>query len=180
MKHKHHIIPKYRGGSDHPDNLVEVTVTQHAMFHYCNWVLWGNVYDKIAWRTLCGQMSFAEAELEAMRIGGRNSAAALKEKFRDESFRLEWSNMMKQAWKNPQYREKALANLLSFQAEASLKGNSGEAQQKRLESYRRIQHQQGETNSQYGTMWITNGSENRKVKKTDPMPEGYYPGRKLK
>jgi hypothetical protein len=30
--HKHHIIPKYMGGPDTPENLVEVTVTQHAMF----------------------------------------------------------------------------------------------------------------------------------------------------
>lgn len=35
-------------------------------------------------------------------------------------------------------------------------------------------------NSQYGTMWITNGSENQKVKKEiDEMPEGWYKGRTL-
>ena len=38
--HKHHIIPKYMGGTDDPENLVEVTVTQHAMFHFCNYQLW--------------------------------------------------------------------------------------------------------------------------------------------
>lgn len=34
-------------------------------------------------------------------------------------------------------------------------------------------------NSQYGTMWITNGTENRKIKKEDFIPSGWYKGRKL-
>ena len=37
----------------------------------------------------------------------------------------------------------------------------------------------GSKNSQYGTMWITNGSENKKIKKDlDIIPEGWYKGRK--
>lgn len=39
----------------------------------------------------------------------------------------------------------------------------------------------GETNSQFGTMWITNGQENKKIKKdVDTIPEGWYKGRKIK
>lgn len=38
----------------------------------------------------------------------------------------------------------------------------------------------GSKNSQYGTMWITNGIENKKIKKDiDTIPEGWYKGRKL-
>jgi len=36
----------------------------------------------------------------------------------------------------------------------------------------------GSTNSQFGTMWITNGQENKKIKKIDVIPEGWYKGRK--
>jgi len=36
----------------------------------------------------------------------------------------------------------------------------------------------GDKNSQYGTMWITNGIENRKIKKEDVIPAGWYKGRK--
>lgn len=32
-------------------------------------------------------------------------------------------------------------------------------------------------NSQYGSKWITNGIENKKIKKIDIIPEGYYSGR---
>jgi hypothetical protein len=35
----------------------------------------------------------------------------------------------------------------------------------------------GETNSQYGSFWITNGSENKKTK--SEIPEGWYRGRVL-
>jgi hypothetical protein len=32
-------------------------------------------------------------------------------------------------------------------------------------------------NSQYGTMWITDGEKNKKILKTDPIPEGWRRGR---
>lgn len=35
----------------------------------------------------------------------------------------------------------------------------------------------GENNSQFGSMWITNGQENKKIKKDVLIPEGWYKGR---
>jgi hypothetical protein len=35
----------------------------------------------------------------------------------------------------------------------------------------------GSKNSQYGTKWITNGIIERKIKRVDPIPEGWYPTR---
>ena len=37
--------------------------------------------------------------------------------------------------------------------------------------------QRGENNSQHGTVWITNGSDNKKIKKNDDIPKGWYKGR---
>lgn len=37
-----------------------------------------------------------------------------------------------------------------------------------------------EKNSQFGTKWITNEKENRKIKTTDQIPEGWRAGRKIK
>ena len=37
----------------------------------------------------------------------------------------------------------------------------------------------GESNSQYGTKWITNGSENRKINKAETVPTDWYYGRTL-
>jgi len=36
----------------------------------------------------------------------------------------------------------------------------------------------GNKNSQFGTMWITNGIENKKIKNDSNIPEGWYKGRK--
>ena len=40
--------------------------------------------------------------------------------------------------------------------------------------------QKGELNSQYGTCWITNEKENKKIHRGDDIPNGYRLGRKLK
>lgn len=37
--------------------------------------------------------------------------------------------------------------------------------------------QKGKSNSQFGTRWITNGIENKKIKKEDILPEGWKYGR---
>lgn len=38
----------------------------------------------------------------------------------------------------------------------------------------------GKGNSQYGSMWITNGKESMKIKTVDNIPEGWYKGRVIK
>lgn len=48
---------------------------------------------------------------------------------------------------------------------------------KRINTFSKIEHQQGDKNSQAGTMWITNGVESKKIKKTDLIPEHYQKGR---
>ena len=54
------------------------------------------------------------------------------------------------------------------------------AKEKRKKTFLEISHQQGTTNSQFGKMWITNGSESKSIKNTDPMPDGWERGRKIK
>jgi len=38
----------------------------------------------------------------------------------------------------------------------------------------------GNKNSQFGTCWITNGTENKKIKKNSKIPEKWELGRKIK
>ena len=73
MKHKHHIIPRYEDGSDDPSNIVELTVTQHAMWHFAEWQRKGNKEDFLAWKGLTGTMKIDEMAIELMRIGGSKS-----------------------------------------------------------------------------------------------------------
>jgi hypothetical protein len=57
-KYKHHIIPKHRGGNNNGENLVEVSYTQHCMFHFCEWQRLGLASDFKAWKMLKGEESF--------------------------------------------------------------------------------------------------------------------------
>lgn len=54
-----------------------------------------------------------------------------------------------------------------------------ETKQKLKDIFKEHKHQQGNNNSQYGTCWITNNKENKKIKKTDVIPNGWKLGRKL-
>ena len=73
MKHKHHIIPKYLGGSDDPDNIVEVYVEEHANLHLALYLEHGRVGDWVAYHGLMKVMSKEECiktiQREEMRRG---------------------------------------------------------------------------------------------------------------
>lgn len=59
------------------------------------------------------------------------------------------------------------------------KSQSNDAKRKRKATMKQHRHQQGSKNSQFGTCWITNGKENRKIKKEplDNLETGWYKGR---
>jgi len=52
-----------------------------------------------------------------------------------------------------------------------------ESNQKKKKTMAERKVSQGKKNSQYGSMWITNGIENKKIKKTDSLPRGFRKGR---
>lgn len=58
--------------------------------------------------------------------------------------------------------------------------NSEETKTKRQETYKRVKHQQGNKNSQFGTMWITDGIVSKKINKEGAIPDGWKKGRKQK
>jgi len=86
--HKHHIIPRHMGGTDDPENLIEVTVEQHAELHKQLWEELGHWEDELAWKALSGQITAQEATLEAIRkvqLGRKKSEAEI------QKMKLAWS-----------------------------------------------------------------------------------------
>ena len=67
MKHLHHIVPKHAGGSNDSSNLIELTVEEHAEAHRLLWEQHDRWQDKIAWKTLSGQISIQEAKEYMMK-----------------------------------------------------------------------------------------------------------------
>ena len=64
-KHKHHIIPRHAGGTDDPSNIVELTIEEHAEAHRKLYKKYGRWQDKVAWKSLSQQITFAEATRQA-------------------------------------------------------------------------------------------------------------------
>jgi hypothetical protein len=55
--------------------------------------------------------------------------------------------------------------------------NTPKAKEKQRKTLVERSHQKGNKNSQFGTMWITDGLSNKKIKKTDSIPDGWNRGR---
>ena len=60
MKHKHHIIPRYDGGTDDSNNLVTLTPTQHSMWHYAEWLRKRDYRDYCAYKMILGDVNNPE------------------------------------------------------------------------------------------------------------------------
>lgn len=80
MKHKHHIIPKHMGGSDHESNLIDLTVEEHAEAHLRLYEEHGKIEDYLAWRGLSGQIGKSEILAEIYRNNGKRTGQMNKGK----------------------------------------------------------------------------------------------------
>ena len=74
--HKHHIIPRHVGGTDDPSNIIKLTIEEHAEAHRVLYEQYGRWQDKVAWLTLSGQISCAEAIKMAQSLAnkGKNNS----------------------------------------------------------------------------------------------------------
>lgn len=64
-----------------------------------------------------------------------------------------------------------------MQSEICIRAQTPKARKKRIETLSSIKHQQGDKNSQFGKMWITDGIKNKTIMKSDLIPDGYRKGR---
>lgn len=78
MTHKHHIVPKHMGGTDNPDNIIELTIEEHANAHKLLWEQYGNKEDWLAWKGLLGLISKEEIILKLAKISGQKGGSAGK------------------------------------------------------------------------------------------------------
>jgi len=68
ITHKHHIIPRHMGGGNEVENLIELTIEEHAQAHYELWEKHGKWEDLIAWKALSNQIDKEEIRLIALRL----------------------------------------------------------------------------------------------------------------
>lgn len=124
MSHLHHIVPKHMGGTEDPDNLIELSVEDHAEAHKKLFEEYGHWQDYLAWQGLSKiipreqliSMVQSEAAKERLRLYGNL-----------------WSGV--KTVNNFSINEE-------FRKQVAILANTPEAK-----------HQQGNKNSNYGKVW---------------------------
>jgi len=106
---------------------------------------------------------------------GALAGAKSNQENKDLSFMKEYSKNVVEARK----KKYELNGGLWYKAAASFKGKRHSKETKEKIGTANSKHQTGEANSQFGSIWITNGTENKKIKKESVIPEGWYKGRTL-
>lgn len=92
----------------------------------------------------------------------------------DKEWALKESNRRKKQWENKEYREKALVGF-------SFKDKTHDNDTKKKIGKANSIKQLGNSNSQYGTIWINNGIEIKKIKKEELVNyKDWKLGRKIK
>lgn len=83
--HIHHIIPRHMGGTNNPENLVELTVEEHAEAHRKLYEEHGHWQDHVAWKALSGQINSDEIRRlkTILTWTGRKHTEESKEKIRE-------------------------------------------------------------------------------------------------
>lgn len=99
-KHKHHIIPRHAGGTDDPENLIELTISEHADAHRVLYETYGRWQDRVAWLSLSGIMNAEERIYEILK----NSNPGGYKHTEDAKNRL---SEMRKGEKNPMYGKPA-------------------------------------------------------------------------
>jgi hypothetical protein len=167
--HRHHVVPRHAGGTDDPSNITcPLTIEEHAEHHKYRYEMLGEWQDRIAWHALLGMISKQEAIRQSQSEAGRRTGTASRGRKRPA-----------------EYRFKAITNYRNNQkfliaGKTSFLGKKHSNKTKKTIGTANSKHQKGSGNSMYGMMWITNGCETTKIRKTDLIPNGFRKGRVYK
>lgn len=123
------------GGTNDADNLIELSVEDHAEAHRKLFEEHGRWQDYVAWQGLAGLISKEEL---VKKIQSEASKARL------EKYGNPWAGV--RTWGNFSINEE-------FRKQVSLLANSPEAIAKKKKTMAERKHQQGNKNSNYGKVW---------------------------
>jgi hypothetical protein len=109
------------------------------------------------------------------KIGGEIFAKQLEEPGKKE----EWRRRCRISFERSVHKEKIINFLKANQKRGCEAARTPENIDKKKKTLKKIKHQQGEKNSQYGKMWFHNLTlrKNVRINKDDLIPDGWNPGR---
>lgn len=110
----------------------------------------------------------SEKHILASKKGGRKSAKLLNE------------FIAKQKSTNSEWWQKWYDKVCKTNKELTVRAQSLKAKAKRKDTFRKINHQAGAANSQFGRIWISNivTKEVKRITINDPIPDGWARGKK--
>ena len=170
ITHKHHIVPRHAGGSDDPSNLIELTIEEHAQAHLDLYKKHGDKRDLLAYRTLLGQISTAEARLELVKLPKTeqhkkkigDAVRGEKNGMHGKTISEEHKQAISEANKVP--KPSVSKNMKQRHIEGKSYTFSDGDRTKAVANRR-------------PRKWYTNGTVNKAVCEGDPIPEGFIRGR---
>lgn len=177
MKHKHHKIPRHMGGSDHPDNLIELTVYEHAEAHRLLYEIHGKHEDYVAWKALSGTIGKEELVRELMRLGSIKQGKANAESGHMRNIQKLGASVGGKK-SSQTCREKGVNAFFDPILRSDIAKLGGKAQGKaNAESghLKRIAQLPNERNR--GMIWITNGTDNKMINGNGEVYEGWRRGK---
>lgn len=116
---------------------------------------------------------------EFKQLGQKNSRLSIKRKYGESYFKEFGKNLGKNTRDN---KLGIFSETYIRTAPNSFKGKKHKPETKAIIGQKNSINQSGSKNSQYGTCWITNGKENKKIKKEELdlwLEKGYNKGRNL-
>lgn len=134
-----------------------------------------------------GGFGYINSTPEIIYKKGKKSYAAMNETM-EKTYGKEWKKVagklgnIAAKLKHPDLSSK-IAKKGHEEGWLSWKGRKHKEETKKKIGLKNSKHQKGSGNSQYGTCWITDGKENKKIKKEDLnlyLKLGFYKGRILK
>jgi hypothetical protein len=194
---KHHIIPKCLGGSDEPENLVELTAREHYIAHQLlvkmNPKIYAITYAAVMMTRTTGQTVRSNRMYSWLRTRfSEEMSIAAKIRFSDKSKHPCFGKFGKDHPRfghahSDEHKRKMSVTMkgrtLSSEAKSklsnSIKLSSNRAEFKSKISLIRKVAFKGEKNPAYGTKMINNGIVRKRIARNLDIPDGWFLGAKL-
>lgn len=176
---RHHIIPRYMGEDNSPENLVYLTFREHCLIHRLRWKIHGNIQDKVAYRFMQGMINDETHKLYAA-LGGKKQGA--------ENARTGYINKIKtfdsmskggKAGVETQRKNKTGA-FFNPEEHRRIAKMGGRAQGIKNAASGHLKTISALSKRNTGKIWITNGKDNKMQEKDDLIELGWKKGRIIK